>query len=366
MVSAISAAVSSASDLAIPWARYPRLCANDAARTWLAQQADWHARNTILAYARALENYLVFCALHRVDPEHVTADQVADYVQHHMSCAFDRRRARSGRSDVEERRDWTLATRRVRLTPVRLYYDYLHMRGLCTGNPFRWRGIALHGWLGLTAEHAHGRRRAERIWLPSEEQWQVIMEMMRVAPVRNRLLLALAYDGALRSSELCSVELADFELERRQLLVRGVLRAATRHSRVVAYSSTTAQLYQLYLGLRPTCRSSRLFMSASLRTLAQPIAVDTWHAVMRQIREVSGLRKFGAPTLRHLRLTDLACAGWDAQALATFAAISRPTAQAYLFLARQRVAAGAAAGESAGEGRLSSLLLPADNRPSCR
>jgi hypothetical protein len=35
-------------------------------------------------------------------------------------------------------------------------------------------------------------------WIPTEQQWLELLEVFRKEPVRNRLMLALAYDTALR------------------------------------------------------------------------------------------------------------------------------------------------------------------------
>lgn len=54
-------------------------------------------------------------------------------------------------------------------------------------------------------------------WIPSDEQWRAVLTVAAAEPVRTRLMLALAYDAALRREELCSLHetsvlLADFPL----------------------------------------------------------------------------------------------------------------------------------------------------------
>jgi len=42
-------------------------------------------------------------------------------------------------------------------------------------------------------------------WIPAEAEWLRILEVFRGEPARNRVMLALAYDAALRREELCSL-----------------------------------------------------------------------------------------------------------------------------------------------------------------
>src|SRR5512142_3250404 len=45
-------------------------------------------------------------------------------------------------------------------------------------------------------------RLAKLPWIPSEQQWLSVLEVARREPVRNRVMLALAYDAALRRSKV--------------------------------------------------------------------------------------------------------------------------------------------------------------------
>jgi integrase len=49
-------------------------------------------------------------------------------------------------------------------------------------------------------------------WIPGEQQSLDILEVARREPVRNRLMLALAYDAALRREELCSLQASDLDM----------------------------------------------------------------------------------------------------------------------------------------------------------
>src|SRR5947207_8357565 len=62
-----------------------------------------------------------------------------------------------------------------------------------------------------------------------------------------------------------------------------------------------------------------LFLSISRRNRAAAITPWTWSKVVRGVAVRSGVLRFSTHTLRHLCLTDLARAGWELHAIATFA-----------------------------------------------
>src|SRR5688572_32328457 len=53
-----------------------------------------------------------------------------------------------------------------------------------------------------------------------DEQWRAVLGAAREEPLRNRVMLALKYDAALRREELCSLETGDIDPTRRLLRVR--------------------------------------------------------------------------------------------------------------------------------------------------
>jgi integrase len=63
-------------------------------------------------------------------------------------------------------------------------------------------------------------------------------EEHRQEPIRNRVMLALAYDAALRREELCSLRTDDFDPAHRTLRVRAET-TKNRLERVVPYSAST-------------------------------------------------------------------------------------------------------------------------------
>jgi integrase/recombinase XerD len=157
-------------------------------------------------------------------------------------------------------------------------------------------------------------------WIPSEAEWLTVLDVFRAESARNRLMLALAYDAALRREELCALRTDDIDPARRMLRVRAET-TKNRLERIVPYSAPTGLLLADYLRYRS--RSSRargpLFLSESRRNTAEPLTLWTWSKVVRRVALAAGLPRFSTHTTRHLCLTDLARMGWELHAIATFA-----------------------------------------------
>ena len=69
-------------------------------------------------------------------------------------------------------------------------------------------------------------RRTKPPGIPDEQQWLDVLAITANEPIRNRVMLALAYDAALRGEELCSLRIDDLDPGRRLVRVRA--EAATR------------------------------------------------------------------------------------------------------------------------------------------
>ena len=212
------------------------------------------------------------------------------------------------------------ATMRHRLTVIRLFYDFLVEEGLRTTNPVARgrRGAASGGW-GI-GERGLLRVQQRLPWIPDESAWQALLCTARSEPLRNRLMLALAYDCALRREELCSLATGDIDPARRLLRIRAET-TKTRQERIVPYSVVSAELYVAYLAERRRLGSSRgpLFLSESSRNRAAPMTKWTWSKVVRRLALSAGVPALTTHSFRHLCLTDLARAGWDIQEIARFA-----------------------------------------------
>ena len=217
------------------------------------------------------------------------------------------------------------ATIQQRLVAVRLFYDHLIEESRRNTNPVgRGRYTAGKGF-GDYRERGLVRRFTKLAWIPTDEQWQAVLQAARGEPIRNRLMMALAYDAGVRREELCALRTDDLDPAHRTIRIRAET-TKTRLERVVPYSVVSGVLLQEYLAHRRTLSVSRgpLFLSESHRNRTAPISLWTWSKVVRGIAIRAGVPQFSTHTLRHLCLTDLARSGWELHTIAKFAGHRNP------------------------------------------
>lgn len=293
--------------------------------TWPAEAVGWLdsqrslglAPRTVDAYRRAVGDFLNVCDRLGVDALTATHADIVAYVRDLIE-----RPGHRGANVVALDSGVGLANATIqqRLVAVRLFYDQLVEDGTRESNPV--------GRGRYTARNAYGTRadrglvpRFRRLpWIPTDEQWRTILGVVASEPIRNRLMLAMAYDAALRREELCSLRSDDIDPAHRTLRVRAET-TKTRRERVVPYSACTGILLTEYLAHRRTLSKDRgpLFLSESRRNRAVPITLWTWSKVVRSIALRAQVARFSTHTLRHLSLTDLARSGWEIHAIARFA-----------------------------------------------
>jgi integrase/recombinase XerD len=291
----------------VRWERYRRVSENPHAREWLEfQAARGLAANTIEAYGRDLDCYLGFLETENIPFHSVIRPTIGAYIRSITQLEVPR----VSRRGMEARSTLANATLQQHLTVVRLFHDFLVEERVCTRNPLR----LLIGGRGLIQRH-------HRLpWIPSEEEWQNILQVCKQEPLRNRVMLAMSYDAALRREEICSLEVADIDPAHRLLRIRLEV-TKNRRERVVPYSLATSELFSRYLQMRRELSRERgpLFLSESCRNYGKPISIWTWSKTIARVAERCNLPRFTPHTLRHLCLTDLARADWDIHEIATFA-----------------------------------------------
>jgi site-specific recombinase XerD len=302
----------------IRWDRFPRVQVTAEGKKWLeVQHMLGLASNTIEAYARGLEDFLRWCKGAGVEAVSAGRAELASYVGD-----LRRRPGPRGKGVValDSGTGLSNATMQQRLTAVRLFFDFLIEEGRRDTNPVgRGRYTAGKGF-GGKRERGLLARRKRLPWIPSDEEWRRLLDEAREEAIRNRCMLALAYDAALRREELCGLESSDLQPAHRLLRVRAET-SKSRQDRVVPYSETTGVLLAAYLAHRRELSRKRgpLFLSESRRNRAEPLTLWTWSKVVRRIADAAELPRFSTHTLRHLCLTDLARAGWDLHEIARFA-----------------------------------------------
>jgi site-specific recombinase XerD len=297
--------------------KWPVLARHERAAGWLQVWTDLgRAPRTIDAYARGLAEYLVMCDREGIDPLTANRAHVAVYVRE-----LTERPSRRGANVVslDSGSGLANATIQQRLVPVRLFYDFLIEEGLRESNPVG-RGRYTPGRRRGGRQRGLVPRLTRLPWIPTDAQWMDILEAAKNEPIRNRVMLALAYDAALRREELCSLRTDDLDPAHRTLRVRAET-TKNRLERVVPYSASTGVLLSGYFAYRATISRARgpLFLSESRRNHAQPLSLWTWSKVVRRLALAAGIPQFSTHTTRHLCLTDLARMGWELHAIATFA-----------------------------------------------
>jgi site-specific recombinase XerD len=291
----------------VRWERYRRVSENPHAREWLKfQAARGLAANTIEAYGRDLESYLGFLESENVRFDSVIRPTIGAYVRRIAELPVPRVRKKG----AEARTTLAHATLQQHLTVVRLFHDFLVEERICTRNPLR----------PTVAGRSFIQRQHRLPWIPNEEEWRTILEVCKQEPLRNRVMLAMSYDAALRREEICSLETTDIDPAHRMLRIRAE-KTKNRTERIVPYSPATSELFGRYLLIRRELsrERGRLFLSESCRNHGQPISIWTWSKAIARVAERCNLPRFTPHSLRHLCLTDLARANWDIYEIATFA-----------------------------------------------
>jgi integrase/recombinase XerD len=270
----------------IDWDRFPHIAGDENARRWLQFTANiGRAPNTVLPYGRAVEDHLRFCVTVGVEPLTARPDVVAAWI----GDMHQRPNPRSATLvDLDSGSGLSNATIQQRVVAVRSFYQFLVEDTLRERNPVR-RGQSGRG--GRRPRQGLVRRVEQAPWIPTEADWQRILAAAQHEPLRNRLMLALAYDGALRREELVQLAVEDFEPA--YSLIR--LRAATtklKRSRQVAYGEATSQLFVAYLRQRRQIagrRGGRLLLSVSRRNRGAPLGVSSWSKIAAVLARTLGI-----------------------------------------------------------------------------
>jgi site-specific recombinase XerC len=217
-----------AARVAVLVGRLPALGSCPLSVRWLSLQQDLgRSPRAVIAYARSLVDYLAYCDRAGVEIETAGRAEIAGYVRDLRG-----RPERHGANVISLTSGGGLAnaTLQLRITVVRLFYDFLVEERVRDRNPVA-RGIApgtVAGRRGLVA------RLDPLPWIPTDAQWRAILEVTAGESLRNRLMLALAYDAALRREELCLLRADDLDPAHRTITVRAETTRGARMTALVA------------------------------------------------------------------------------------------------------------------------------------
>ncbi|MBN7124497.1 integrase [Erwinia billingiae] len=314
------------------------------AERWLKLLSDLgRTQATITAYRNALRHYFAFCSQHRIEPEKARFEDLAAYISPQLpGMPFPA----------------ASATLQLRLSAIRLWYDFLMYLDLCTVNPLPRSGTPgmLNSGRGLVPRVIKLPR------IPDDAQWQSFLFHAAASPLRDRLMLALTYYGALRRSEITSLSIEDLDLAHRLIRIRAET-TKSRRQRIVCYSPAVVPVLAAHLMQmkRTGIVRGALFRSASDRNQGAPLSFWSWSKTVRKWALDSGMPDISTHTFRHLRLTHLARAGWKLHELATYAGHrDLATTQIYIHLSGRDLAARMAGAIETADLRMAKLIFSAE------
>lgn len=312
-----------------PGALLPHVGDCPSAQSWLILLANLgRAERTIDAYGRGLDQYLGFCASRNVDALVATLEDVSLFIRWQRGDACD------GRTRIRGVANSTLLQR---LTAIRLWYDHLVYQDIRQKSPVPrstsyQRGGSVPVRVGIGKALVAKVEQLPRI--PSDDNWQRITRIASTESLRNRVMFALAYFGALRREELVSLAVTDIDFARRLVTIRSCT-TKTGYGRVVGYSDRAGANLTAYLRERHVLDRSpgALFLSVSNRNRGKPLSKWQWSKTIEGIARRAGVANFSTHTLRHLRLTHLARASWRLHEIAAYAGHRNPqSTMTYLHL----------------------------------
>ncbi|MEI7187771.1 site-specific integrase [Dickeya dianthicola] len=288
---------------------------------------------TIAAYRGALSHYFTFCSHNWIEPEQARFEDMAAYISPQLpGMPFPA----------------ASATLQLQLSAIRLWYDFLMYLDLCTINPLPRSGMPCSG-RGLIPRIVKLPR------IPDDAQWQSFLVHAAGSPLRDRLMLALTYYGALRRAEVTALSIDDLDFAHRLIRIRAET-TKNRHERIVCYSpAVAAHLMQMKLA---SVVKGALFRSESDRNQGEPLSCWTWSKTIRKWSSEAGMPDISTHTFRHLRLTHLACAGWKLHELASYAGHRDPhTTQIYIYLSGRDLAARKVGAIETADIRMANLIF---------
>ncbi|WP_448868820.1 tyrosine-type recombinase/integrase [Enterobacter ludwigii] len=297
--------------------------ASSQAERWLGLLSDLgRSPATIHAYRGALTHFFHFCCQQELPPEQASFEDIAAYIRPQLPGMPQPAAS---------------ATLQLRLSAIRLWFDYLIYMGVIIRNPLP--------RAGTPHMPSAGRGMVQRITrlpqIPDDGQWYHLLGYISDCSLRDRLMLALAYHGALRRTEVTTITIEDIDPAHRLIRIRAENTKGKRE-RVVCYGPAITPVLAAHLrNLRQTgITGGALFRSFSDRNYGSPLSYWSWSKTVREWSDRTSMPFLTTHTFRHLRLTHLARAGWKLHEIATYAGHrDLRTTQIYIHLSGTDLAA---------------------------
>jgi integrase/recombinase XerD len=329
----------------VRWDLYPRVTATPAARAFVVRLGQFSRRpKTVAAYARNLDRF--FASFADAPAERwVEADEgdllaYVDDLRHGRGPGARPRRALPDNLVLLGGSGLADATIAQHVVALRQFYDHL-IRSRVRRDPINplsrgGRRAADAGRRGLV------RTRGRLPWIAPADLWtRIVLHLVTREAPRNRAMLLVAYDGALRREELVGLRADDYDRERALLKVRAQTSKSGR-DRWVPLSPVGQRVLDHYLDRQRRAlveayaldQRGPLFLSESTRNPGRPLVPGAVNDVVAALRAALALPQLHPHTFRHQRLTALKAAGVPLEDIALFAGhASTETTRLYLHLA---------------------------------
>ena len=315
---------------AIRWDLYPHVAACAYARAFVVRLRQLSRQpKTVDAYARNLDAYLAYFAT-ASDKCWIEADEgvVLTYLDQLRS-----RRRRGVRLTVHGApqnvvtmagNPLSTATLAQHVVAIRQFYDFLIQR--------RIRRDLLHPLPRGTQGHGAPQRGPIRHyrhlpWIAPTAAWDcLLLHVITKETVRNRAMILVAYDGALRREELVRLRAEDYDEQRSLVKIRAETSKSGR-DRWVPLSPFSERVLQYYLRTHRQAlvaaygldEQGPLFLSESTRNPGRALLPGAFNDVVAALRAALDLPHLHPHTFRHQRLTDLKSANVPLDDIALFA-----------------------------------------------
>src|SRR6266567_3744153 len=291
------------------------------------------ARHTLRSYAAALRLYWEFLSQEQLDWQHITLDDLSRFVlwlklpsgSLKVLPAHPVEQARSNR------------TINHTLTVVRGFYEYQwRMEEVSTnlkdkttttlpGRFRRYKGFLHHITKGLHITKNILKQKEEKRQRPKTITKDQIQQLLNAcANERDRLLVRLLFESAMRVGEALSLFVEDVDVAENRLHIRdrGELpngaEIKTVHAlRSIDVSSDLIDEIVAYVGRVHTAEveTNHLFIKLHGKHAGQALTYPDVDSLFRRLRQKTGRQHVTPHVLRHTMLTTLAELGWQQELL---------------------------------------------------
>jgi site-specific recombinase XerD len=269
------------------------------AERFLADLAVVRSANTVRAYRQDLMRWLAFCTARSVDPFQAGPRVVIDFIR-----AERERPTRAGA---------TVGARTIvrRLAAVRQWYAFLSLEPDLTGvrrNPVP-GGASLRVAAGVVSRQpALLRYDREHPTLLTADEIERFVAHLTASRFRDRAIVWLLKDGALRIHEALGLRLGDIHWAGGRITVRAT---KSRSARTVPLTPEALAVLSAYLRWeRPASLDhDAVFVCLGRRSFGQPFRYRAWVYVCEQARRRAQTPAVHAHAFRHTQATNLAEGG---------------------------------------------------------